>query len=98
MQGSDRQSAHFPPEVVHFHTLLISLKKLRIRLRFPNQLKGKVMKNKPTEKVEISEADAQVVDLGRVQDLTGGTGSGQFEDGSKTSSNRKDKYGGAGER
>lgn len=56
------------------------------------------MKNKPTEKVENSEVDAQVVDLGRVQDLTGGTGSGQFEDGSKTSSNRKDKYGGAGER
>lgn len=43
-------------------------------------------------------SSALVVDLGRVQDLTGGNGSGQFEDGSKTSSHRKDEYGGAGER
>lgn len=59
------------------------------------------MKNKAFDQTEEKQeitSGAQVVDLGRVQDLTGGTGSGQFPDGSKTSSNRKDKYGGAGER
>lgn len=44
-------------------------------------------------------SSAQVVDLGRVQDLTGGNSSGQYKDNSgSSSSNRKDQYGGAGER
>ncbi len=46
-----------------------------------------------------SKKKAQIVDLGKVEELTGGNSSGQFKDDSgSTSSNRKDKYGGAGER
>lgn len=51
-----------------------------------------------TEKKAEINFGTQVVGVGRVQDVTGGTRSDAFADGFKISLNRKNKYGGAGER
>lgn len=51
------------------------------------------------ENRSVKLTDCRVIDLGQVQDLTGHDIGGNIQDGSgSVRANRKDSYGGAGER